>query len=377
MNQTVCLVVSSEMTVTAFLLEPIRALGKGYPLKIVLNAANIGHAARHNIHADVIPVRIERPISPWHDVRALGLLWAMFRRERFQIVHSVTPKAGLLAMIAARMAGTPIRVHTFTGQVWATRQGFSRWLLKTMDRILASCATHLLADSPSQRQFIIDQGIVGANKILVLAHGSISGVNTEKFAPDTAARATVRRELRIPEGAVVFLYLGRMSYDKGVLDLAHAFARLAVDHQQAHLLVVGPDEENLEQSLFQICVSCVERVHRVGYTDAPQRYMAAADVFCLPSYREGFGTVIIEAAAVGLPAIGSRIYGVTDAIVEHETGLLFPPGEVDALVTAMIVLTTDAPLRKRLGMQARARAIREFSSEVVVKAWLDFYARLQ
>lgn len=330
-----------------------------------------------SIPARFVPVDIERKIALLKDSHALLVLLRLFNTKRFYVVHSVSPKAGLLAMVAACIARTPVRLHIFTGQVWATRRGFSRWFLKTLDKILASCATHLLADSPSQRQFLIDEGVVKPERITVLAQGSISGVDVQCFIPDAVARGEVRAELAIPDEAVVFLYLGRLNRDKGVLDLARAFARLAVDHSQAHLLIVGPDEGRLESLLLQACANCPDRLHRVGYTDTPQRYMAAADVFCLPSYREGFGTVIIEAAAVGLPAIGSRIYGVTDAIVEHETGLLFPPGEVDALVTAMIALTTDAPLRQRLGMQARARAIREFSSEVVVKAWLDFYARLQ
>ncbi len=375
-QRKVCLVAASEMTVKAFLLEQIAALAARYGVTVMVNTTHPGFLAELNISARVVPVPIVRQISLSSDMRALFTLWSFFRHERFDIVHSVTPKAGLLAMLASVLARVPVRIHIFTGQVWVTRKGFSRWLLKAMDRLLAASATHLLADSPSQRQFLIDQGVAPAEKIGVLGKGSISGVDVRRFAPDATAREEVRDGLRIKNAAIVFLYLGRLTRDKGIADLAHAFAGIAARNPHVHLLIVGPDEERMSEGLRKICAGCIERLHLLDFTVAPERYMAAADVFCLPSYREGFGSVLIEAAAGGLPAIGSRIYGITDAIVEDVTGLLFSPGDVTALTEAMYRLVEDGALRRRLAREARTLALEDFSSANLVQAWMDFYRRL-
>lgn len=371
----ICLVVSSEMTVTAFLLQPLAALAQRYALHLVVNTPNPASLIR-GIQAEVISVPIERAISPWRDFVALFRLWRLFRQERFHLVHSITPKAGLLAMLAACLAGVPKRVHTFTGQVWVTRRGWKRMLLKTLDRVLAVCATNLLADSPSQRQFLIREGVVGGERITVLGQGSLSGVDENRFRPDPAVRSEIRRQCALPEEAVVFLFLGRLNQDKGVPDLARAFVQVAQRVPEAYLLVVGPDEANLAQELDKIGAECGARIRRIGHTDQPEHYMAAADVFCLPSYREGFGSVIIEAAATGLPAIGSRIYGVTDAIREGETGKLFTPGSLSELAALMEQLARDSSLRRTMGAQARMRAVQEFSSARMVQAWLTYYHEL-
>ncbi len=323
-----------------------------------------------------VAIPISRPIAPWADLIALLALFRLFRQQRFDLVHSITPKAGLLAMLAGWLARVPLRLHSFTGQVWVTRAGIMRTLLKSADQLIALLSTHVLADSPSQREFLIAQGIVRASKSAVLAQGSICGVDAVRFRSDAAARERVRLSHGIPPGAVVFLYLGRINRDKGLRDLAHAFAEAGARHPDVHLLLVGPDEDNLGAAIASAAAASAARLHRAGLTDRPQEYFAAADVFCLPSYREGFGTTIIEAAAAGVPAIGSRIYGITDAIVEGETGLMFEPGNVQQLAQSMRTLAGDASLRRRMGQKARERAVRDFSSTVVTAALLEYYEKL-
>lgn len=373
----ICLVVASEMTVKAFLKDQIIALSKHYDVTLIVNTDRTDFAEQNGLSVNVIPLAIERVIRPVADLIALFRLASLFRQHRFDLVHSVTPKAGLLAMLAGRIAGVRLRIHTFTGQVWATRLGFSRLLLKTMDRLLASSATNLLADSFSQRQFLVDQGITRAEKISVLADGSISGVNTGKFKPDTNARVEIRKQLGVSDQDVLLLFLGRLNRDKGVLDLATAFADVAAANSQLHLLLVGPDEGKLKEELEQISAAYQERIHFVDYTDKPEAYFAAADVFCLPSYREGFGSVIIEAAACGLPAIGSRIYGISDAILEGKTGIFFDAGDIDGLAAAIELLCTDSKLRIRMGEAACQRACHDFPTKRLVQAWIDYYDGLQ
>ena len=267
-------------------------------------------------------------------------------------------------------------MHTFTGQVWATRTGVARALLRTADQVTAHLATHVLTDSESQRVLLIDQGIVPAAKLAVLAQGSLSGVDLLRFRPDPAARVRVRQGQSIPENAIVFLYLGRMQRDKGVIDLARAFASVAASLPNVHLLLVGPDEGHLITEIRLAAGACSERLHTLGFSNRPEEFLAAADVLCLPSYREGFPKVLLEAAAAGIPAIGSRIYGITDALVEGETGWLFPAGNVPQLAHTMGVAAGDAELRARFGQTARERAERSFSATVVTDAWLQYHKNI-
>lgn len=363
------------MTVNAFLQQPVRRLSEVYDVHVALNLEPGESLGSLDDAVTVLPVAIERKIAPWRDLLALWRLFKLFRRHRFRLIHSVTPKAGLLAMLAAFLAGVEVRIHTFTGQVWATRRGIARRALKSMDRLIALLGTYALVDSASQRQFLLDEGVLSISKSGVLAEGSISGVDTTRFRPDAEARKRIRDELKIIEADTVFLFLGRLNRDKGVLDLAAAFAGMHDD--SAHLLVVGPDEENIGQRMLELLGPRAGKAHFVGFASRPEEYMAAADVLCLPSYREGFGSVVIEAAAAGIPAIGSRIYGVVDAIRENYSGLLFEARDVDGLRTAMKELSADRELRLRLGMQARERAVNVFSSEKLAAAWLEFYrARL-
>lgn len=369
---SVCMVVSAPMTIRAFLVDQINALCEHYAITVVAHVNDPAELAAVIPHARVIPVAIVRPIAPWADVRALWQLYRLFRRERFVLVHSVTPKAGLLAMVAARLAGVPHRLHTFTGQVWATRRGFGRWLLRSLDRLLAAQTTTVLTDSASQRAFLLEQGVLPVGAGLVLGHGSISGVDTARFIADIAARSEIRSSLGLSEDVPLFLFLGRLNRDKGILDLAAAYRALCDSGRTAALLLVGPDEEGLRPQVEALCGAGTS-LHFVDYTTTPQRYMAAADVFCLPSYREGFGSVVIEAASCGVPSIGSRIYGVSDAIVEGETGLLHAPAQVGELCAAMTRLVDEPQLRRALGEKAAQRARTFFAKEVLTGALVALY----
>jgi glycosyltransferase involved in cell wall biosynthesis len=320
-------------------------------------------------------ILISRRISLFADVLALLKLWNLFRSSGFDCVHSIMPKAGLLSMLAAAAAGVPVRFHTFTGQVWATRAGLSRRFLMLMDWLIARLATSVLTDSLSQRDFLIANGIVKAGKISVLGNGSVVGVDPLRFAPDPAAREQGRRDFGIGTGDFVFLFVGRLNRDKGVADLLQAFGEISQRHSAAHLLLVGPDEDGYDARIANLPEDLRQRVHRVGFTSQPERCMAVSDVICLPSYREGFGSVLIEAAAGGLPALASRIYGISDAVVDGVTGILHEPGNVAEIVLGMLKLAEDQPLRLRMGAAARARAIEEFSEERLTTAFQNFYRK--
>jgi len=376
MRKRVCIVTASEITVRAFLIDHIRELSKQYDVCVITNSDDLNLMEEYDINVTNISIPIERAITPLKDLRALYLLWRVFRKMDFDLVFSVTPKSGLLSMLASFLAGMKHRVHIFTGQVWVTSDGYYRWLLKSMDMVTARCATNILVDSQSQRDFLLSEKVVTAEKSSVLANGSISGVNLARFYPRATERLRIRSEYDIPDEVVLFLFLGRLNLDKGVLDLAHAFSVLGADSNSAHLLFVGVDEGGLEAEVRKICVECQGQIHFAGYTKVPEYYMSAADVFCLPSYREGFGSVVIEAGACGLPSIGSQIYGITDSIVDGETGLLFPPGEIGTLQKHMAKFVSNSHLCQSMGKRAMERAHGLFSSGLITNELMKYYQGL-
>lgn len=369
----ICIVATVTYPLLVFMKPHIAMLSDQYDVTLIANGAESELVALLNENVRFIPVGIERKISLWRDVKALFKLYGIFRKERFDVVHSIMPKSALLGMLAAFCARVPHRLHMFTGQVWATKTGFSRWALKMLDKLIAKSATHLLADSFSQRQFLINEHVVNENKIKVLGKGSICGVDIQRFQPNPKAREQIRRDLNIPADAIVYLFLGRLNKDKGVQDLANAFVGLAAKMPSIHLLIVGPDEEGMDEKLGVILHKVLSQYHRVGFTARPEDYMACADIFCLPSYREGFGSVIIEASATGLPAIASNIYGLVDAVNNNETGLLHPPKDIEEIQKLLLRLSESHALRERMGAAGMTRARQYFSSELVTEQMKAYY----
>lgn len=313
-------------------------------------------------------IDIPRSISPWRDLLALIRLWRFFRSHHIQIAHSTTPKAGLLCAVAALLAGVPVRLHTFTGQPWVTMHGTMRWLARACDKLIGILNTRCYTDSPSQRDFLVAERIIDARKLFVIGLGSLAGVDTARFCRDRyppEKRIALKRSLDIPDKALTLLFVGRITEDKGVRELLQAFRQICLSIHDVHLVFVGrfDEQSGVANSLTRSDVESVPQVHIVAYNPEPEAYMAIADVLCLPSYREGFGTVVIEAAAMELPTIGTGIYGLTDAVVNGETGILVPPRDAKALAKALARLLADSALRQRMGAAARRRVLEHFDAD--------------
>ena len=373
-RKRIAFVVADPATARAFLGGHLRALARSYDVTLIGNTDDPGLLRSLGVEGQTVSVAIERRIRPLSDLRALFGLVRLFRRRRFDAVHSVTPKAGLLSMTAAALARVPLRTHTYTGQVWATLKGPKRGFLRLLDKLNHRFSSFSLVDSFSQRAFLIRERVVRPERSGVLADGSICGVDTERFRPDPVSRAKVRTELGLAEDDLVFLFLGRLKLDKGVLDLARAFARVHEYHSRARLVMVGPDEEALRPRIMAELGPHAGACRLVDFTPSPEHYLAACDIFCLPSYREGFGSVLIEAAAMGLPSLASNIYGIDDAVVDGTTGLLHPPGDAEAIAGQMERLIASPALRKQLGEAGRRRALESFTAERVIQAMVDYYS---
>lgn len=369
-----CYVSTVPAAVHAFLRGHIQTAAKKYQVTVVCSPDD--KHLLEGLDARLIFLPIKRKPSPLRDLQVLLQLFTLFRRERFDVVHSINPKTGMLAMMAAWMAHVPVRIHTFTGQVWATRQGVGRTLLKGFDKLIARLATCVLADSPSQRDFLVKERVLLAGKARVIGLGSICGVDAKRFHADVAVRRRIRDELGISQHAIVILFVGRLNRDKGVLDLVNAFDAIAQKNPAVELLLVGAEEDVSIALIKRISQGVFERLHYVPFTTAPQHYMMAADIFCLPSYREGFPMTVVEAAACEVPAVATRIYGTTDTIVDGETGLLFPAGDVSALIKALSAMIEDEGRRKQMGEAACVRVQASFSSEMVTGETVELYGQL-
>nr|WKF58544.1 Alpha-maltose-1-phosphate synthase [Paraburkholderia busanensis] len=374
-RQRLCIVSTIATPLRVFMGPHIEALAKEYDIVLVCDGKPAELESLLGEHVSFVECPIQRNISFWKDIQCVLWLHRFLRSGGFVAVHTLMPKSGLLGMLAGKLAGTRHRFHSFTGQVWATRTGIMRGVLKTMDRLLSACATRLLTDSTSQLDYLVEEHIVARARIEVLADGSISGVDIGKFARNETVRQRIRAELGVAQDAPVFLFLGRVTAEKGIGELLGAFTRVASQIADAQLMIVGPSEADFDRSIEAARAATGGRVHRIGFTTAPQDYMSAADVFCLPSYREGFGTVIIEAAAAGLPTIASRIYGVTDAVEDGKTGLLHKVKDQQEMEALMDRLARDKTQRAALGLAAYHRAATRFSQQRVVQALLEFYRR--
>lgn len=368
----ICFITAVPGSATAFLRDHMAALKEDYQVYYVSNESDESKitVAHDGYHC----VGIQRGISLWNDLKALVQLTRYFRKERFDAVHSVTPKAGLLTAIAGFFAGIPIRIHIFTGQVWANKKGPMRWLLKFMDRMIVLFGDHFLVDSEGQRQYLIQQGVLSERNSKVLGHGSICGVNLKRFVASEESRQSARKEIGVADNKLVFVFMGRLNHDKGMYELLPAFNCLAKERNDVYLLLFGVDEENIAEQFGKYDhLKAGENFCYYGRTSEPQKMLQAGDVFVLPTYREGFGSSVIEASALGLPVICSDAYGVKDAMVDNVTGLRCKVGDEESLYQCMKELIENPHLIKQMGEAGKERVVSDFDGEKMTRLWVEYY----
>ncbi len=311
-------------------------------------------------------IRMHRKITPVRDVLSLAQLFAEVRRFRPDIVHGHTPKGGLLSMLAAFAAGTPVRVYTIHGLPFLTATGTRRALLKATERISCALATRVLAVSKSMGRAAVEHGLCPPAKVATLADGTSNGVDgKERFRPQPSdVRRETRRAYGISDEAFVIGFVGRLAREKGVVELATAWRLVRERAPNAVLLIVGPWEDNDPIPLAtRRHLQRDSRVRLLGTDwDTPRLY-AAMDLVVLPTYREGFPNVPLEAAAMGLPVVATDVPGCTDAVVDGSTGTLVPVRDAPALAKAIETYINDGALGRRHGSAARQRVLRDFTPQ--------------
>jgi glycosyltransferase involved in cell wall biosynthesis len=349
----------------------------------VVGVSSSGNALQELSKAEgirTIAVDMNRRMSPFKDIVSLWKLYRVLKKEKPTIVHSMTPKAGLLSMLAAKMARVPIRLHTFTGLIFPTSTGLTKKILITTDRILCWAATNVYPEGEGVKKDLINYNIT-KKPLKVLANGNVNGIDTSFFSLNTVSEETkqqLRQELGLKESDFVFVFVGRMVGDKGLNELITAFPAIHAQHPNAHLLLVGNFERKLDPLLPQTeeVINNHPTIHAVGYKKNVKEYFAISDALVFPSYREGFPNVVMQAGAMGLPAIVTNINGCNEIIEEGVNGLIIPTKDAEALKEAMIKLMSDKELYTKLKSNSREMIVSRYEQKVVWKALLDEYKRL-
>lgn len=320
-----------------------------------------------------LEVPMERHISPLRDLRSLCRLVRVFRRERPDMVHSMTPKAGLLCMLAAWITRVPVRVHMFTGLVFPTATGLKRRILMATDRLTCACATHVLPEGEGVKRDLLDNGIT-RKPIKVLGYGNCRGIDLDRFDPTLSEVQAEAAKLRKPE-VFTFIAIGRLVGDKGINELVAAFSRLNRELPATRLILVGPQEKELDP-LSPATLSEIESnpaIEAVGNQADVRPWLIAADCHVLASYREGFPNVVIEAGAMGLPQIVTDINGANEIIINGRNGVIVPPKNADAIHASMSRMATDPAFRSVLAANARSLIASRYEQTYVRRCLYDFY----
>lgn len=320
-----------------------------------------------------IEVSMERHIAICKDIIALFKLICVFLRERPIMVHSMTPKAGLLCMMAAWLTRVPVRVHTFTGLVFPTSTGIKRKILMATDWLTCTCATHIIPEGEGVKNDLLRNGIT-KKPLKVLGYGNVRGIDMVRFdrRPEVM---TLAQEIR-KDDVFTFVFVGRIVRDKGINELCQAMEMLS-GIAPARLLLIGPYEDELDPISLHSkdIIENNPSVEYLGskYGDELLACFAAADCFVFPSYREGFPNTVLEAGAMGLPSLVTDINGSREIISQGENGFIIPPKDANALYKAMLDMIRNKPARERMAANARKMIASRFEQGFVRKCLLDFY----
>jgi glycosyltransferase involved in cell wall biosynthesis len=329
-----------------------------------------------------IEVNMTREITPFKDLKAAYQLYRIIRREKPFIVHSHTPKAGTLGMLAAKLAGVPNRLHTIAGLPLLEATGNKRRLLNTVEKITYSCATLILPNSLGMKQIILEEGFCEDSKLKVLGNGSSNGIdvvhyNNVKVNKEEAE--ALRQELDISSNNTVFLFIGRVVKDKGINELVEAFDDLSDIHPKAKLIIVGPRENHLDplDEKTELTIKTNKNIHAVGQKNDIRPYVFISDILAFPSYREGFPNVVLQANCMEKPCIVSNINGSNEIITHNYNGLIVPPKDTNALKDAMIYLLNDPDKTRELASNSRNNIVNKYKREVIWNEMLQLYKSLE
>ncbi len=327
-------------------------------------------------------VGLTRKITPLQDLKAVWQLYRFLKKERPFIVHSHTPKAGIVGMLAAKLAGVPHRLHTVAGLPLLETTGIKRTILTAVERLTYSCATKVYPNSKGLQQIILQGKFCSASKLNVIGEGSSNGIDTEHFSRKSISKAEIeslKAKLNITQDDFVFVFVGRIVGDKGINELVNAFDKISSETSNVKLLLVGPYEEDLDP-LSELTLKRIrenENILSVGYQQEVRLFLAVSHCLVFPSYREGFPNVVMQAGAMELPGIVTDINGCNEIISHEKNGLIVTVKSAEALYLALHRILSDKELYLRLQQHAREAIISRFEQNVIWEALLAEYQKLE
>ncbi len=368
----------------------LHKLLQGQPQYMMQNGIDVILASAHgkeireiekNTGLKVHILPLTRKISPLTDLKALWQTYKLIKKEKANIVHTHTPKAGIVGMLAAKLAGVPIRMHTVAGLPLMQATGLKRKILNTVERLTAWSATGIYPNSRQLANFMVKEKLVPEKKLKVLAQGSSNGIDLDHFSPTHFSKeqnVALRKKLNINPTDFVFTFVGRLVGDKGINELVSAFTALQKKHTNIKLLLVGNEEPALDplQENTRTTIQNNPDIITTGWVDDVRPYLAISDLFVFPSYREGMPNVVMQAGAMGLASIVTDINGSNEIIIHNQNGLIIPVKNKKALATAMETLLTNQELRQQLASQARPLIQNRFDQKLVWQALLKEYKHL-
>lgn len=339
----------------------------------VVGVSSPGEALQEVAVNEGIRVRaleMTRALSPLRDLRALWQLVNLIRQEKPQLIHTHTPKAGTVGMLAAWLCRVPVRLHTVAGLPLMEATGPKRVLLNVVEKMTYACATRVYPNSFGLRDFIVQSQFCRAGKLQVIGQGSSNGIDTSHFSPAAVSleqREQTKQSLGQAPGDFVFVFIGRLVRDKGIHELVSAFGLVNKRFPQTKLLLVGNEEPELDPLKPETIATIRnhQNIMSTGYQTDVRPFLAVSHVLAFPSYREGFPNVPMQAGAMGLPCIVTDINGCNEIIRDGHNGLIIPPKNAEALEAAMIRMLDDRALTKQLASQARESIVSRFEQQRV------------
>lgn len=330
-------------------------------------------AEREGVRTVELPM--ERRISLWKDLVALVKMIRLFRKEKPDLIHSLTPKAGLLSMLAGWICRVPVRIHMFTGLVFPSATGWKQKLLILTDKLTCACATYVNPEGLGVMRDL-ERFHITRKPLHIIGNGNINGIDMEYYSrsDEVMQKAAVIREGK----SFTFCFVGRMVGDKGINELASAFQEVYQKHPEARLLLVGPFEEHLDPVSPETKEQILHHagIRFMGWQEDVRPFLAASDVFVFPSYREGFPNVVLQAGAFDLPSIVTDINGCNEIIIPGENGVIIPPKDKEALLSAMLQLMEHPKERERLAGNARRMVEERYEQQWLWKEILQVYNSL-
>ena len=361
--------------------QPAFLAERGFSVHAITSPGPLVESMSGELGIPIHTVPMPRAITPAADLVALGQLVGHLLRIRPHIVHAHTPKAGLLGMLAATLTGVPVRVYHMRGLPMQTAEGWKRALLSTTERTSCALAHQVIAVGESLRSFAVAEGLCAPERIAVLANGSGQGVDAMgRFNPDGVSPRIVddlRHQWSIAADRPVVGFVGRLVADKGIIELLEAWRSLRAHPSNPQLLLVGPLEErdglpaDVRDELSED-----PSIVTVGNQQEIEKFYALMDLVVLPTHREGFPNVPLEAAAMGLAVAASNIAPCQEAVAEGETGVLFECGSAEGITSRVTAYLDDPALRARHGAAGRRRVVEHFSPELIQHELAACYDRL-